>query len=157
MVRLFISVFCSFAIPTLLVWCYSLWSKGSRRKLPHWRSGMGLASITIIFASWSIQVFGLALFLSRVSWRGFQNIEWYFGHIEIYLLPLAPLLAVGFRGLPRLQVFTAGMLVWALTASLFTREDFSTLVSRLAGHVVPVPRCSIQLLNNRTAWNQQFN
>jgi hypothetical protein len=117
MVRLFISVSCSFAIPILLVWGYSLWNKGTRRELPQWRNGMGLASITLIFASWSIQVFGLALFLSRISWHGFQNIDWYFGHIEIYLLPLAPLLAVGFRGLPRLQVFTAGILVWVLAAS----------------------------------------
>jgi hypothetical protein len=55
--------------------------------------------------------------LGQQSWHGFQNIEWYFGHIEIYLLPLAPLLAVGFKGLSRLQVFTAGILVWVLTAS----------------------------------------
>ena len=117
MVRLFTSLSCIFAIPTLLVWGYSLWNKGSRRELPHWRNGMGLASITLIFANWSIQVFGLALSLSRVSWHGFPNIEWYWGHIEIYLLPIAPLLAVGFKGLPRLQVFAAGILVWVLTAS----------------------------------------
>src|SRR5258706_5592502 len=118
MPRLFTSVFCSFAIPTLLVWGYSLWNKGIRRGLPHWRNGLGLASITLILASWSIQVFGLVLFLGRVSWHGFQNIEWYLGHIEIYTLPLAPLLALGFKGLPRLQRFTAGILVRVFTASL---------------------------------------
>jgi hypothetical protein len=117
MFGLFTSVFCSFAIPTLLVWGYSLWSKSSRRELPHWRNGMGLASITLIFTSWSIQVFGLVLFQSRVSWHGFQNIEWYFRYIELYLLPLAPLLAIGFKGPPRLQVFTAGILMCVLAAA----------------------------------------
>jgi hypothetical protein len=117
MVRLFTSLLCIFATPTLLVWGYSLWNKGSRRELPHWRNGMGLASITLIFANWSIQVLGLVLSLSRVSWHGPQNIDWYLEHIEIYVLPLAPLLAVGFKGLPRVQVFTAGILVWVLTAS----------------------------------------
>ena len=77
MVRLFISVFCSLAIPTLLVWAYSLWNKSNRRELPHWRNGMGLASITIIFASWSIQLLGLALFLSHVNMQSSQNFEWF--------------------------------------------------------------------------------
>jgi hypothetical protein len=117
MIRLLTSVFCILAIPTLLVWGYSLWNEGSRRVLPHWRNAMGLASITLILAIWSIQVFSLVLSLSHVSWHGSQDIKWYCGQIEIYLLPLAPLLAVGFKGLPRLQVFTAGILVWVLTAS----------------------------------------
>jgi hypothetical protein len=118
MVRLFISMLCSLAIPTLLVWAYSLWNKGNRRELPHWRNGMALASITIIFGSWSIQLLGLVLFLSRVNMQGSQNFSWFLMGVEIYLLPLAPLLAFGFRGLPRLQVFTAGILVWMLEASL---------------------------------------
>ena len=118
MVRQFISVFCSLAVPTLLVWAYSLWKKGSRRELPHWRNGMGLASVTFTFASWSIQVSGLVVFLSRINWHGFQSIDWYLMYIELYLLPLAPLFAIGFKGLPRLQVFTAGILVWVLAASL---------------------------------------
>jgi hypothetical protein len=104
--------------PALLVWAYFLWNNGSRRELPHWRNGLGLASVTFIFASWSIQVFGLALFLSRINWNGYQSIEWYLGHVEIYLLPLAPLFAIGFKGHPRLQVFTAGTLAWAREASL---------------------------------------
>jgi hypothetical protein len=113
-----IALFCILAIPTLLLWAYWLWAKGNRRELPHWRNGMELASIILAFASWSIQLSGLVLFLSRVNWNGFQNFGWYWGHVEIYVLPLAPLLALGFKGLPRLQVFTAGMLSWALTASL---------------------------------------
>jgi hypothetical protein len=85
MVRQFISVFCSLAVPTLLVWAYSLWKKGSRRELPHWRNGMGLASVTFTFASWSIQVSGLVVFLSRINWHGFQSIDWYLMYIEFYL------------------------------------------------------------------------
>jgi hypothetical protein len=119
MVRLFTFVFCSLTIPILLVWSYSLWNKGSRRELPRWRNGIGLASINFIFAIWSIQVVSLILFLSRVSWLGFQNFEWYLDHIAINLFPLVLLFAaVAFKGLPRLLVFTAGILVWVLTASL---------------------------------------
>jgi hypothetical protein len=39
------------------------------------------------------------------------------GHIEIYTLPLAPLLALGWKGIPRLQIFGAGIFAWVLTAS----------------------------------------
>lgn len=120
MVRVFTSIFCSFAIPTLLIWGYSSWNKGSRRELPHWRNGIGLASITLILASWSIQVFALVVFLTR-SWYGFQSIHRYLQGVEMYLLPLAPLLAIALKGLPRLQVFTAGVLAWALaTAFVYT-------------------------------------
>lgn len=38
--------------------------------------------------------------------------------IEIYLLPLAPLLALALRGVPRLQVVAAGIPVWVLAATL---------------------------------------
>jgi hypothetical protein len=76
--------------------------------------GRGLASITLIFASWSIQVLGLLLSLSRESWHSFQTIQWYLDGIDMYLVPLGPLLAIAFKGLPRLQVFTAGILVWLL-------------------------------------------
>jgi hypothetical protein len=117
MVRLFISMFCGLAIPALLVSAYSRWNNGCRRELPHWRDGVGLASVAFIFASWSIQLVGLVLLLTHINLQGSQNFAWYWMHIEIYLLPLAPLLALGFRGLPRLQVFTAGILVWVLTAT----------------------------------------
>jgi hypothetical protein len=109
---------CSLATPVLLVWGYSLWNKRSRKELPQWRNGMGLASITFIFASWVIQVAGLVMVLSRIYWQGFENIDWYVGRVEVYLLPLAPFFTIGFKGLPRLQVFTAGILVWVLEASL---------------------------------------
>jgi hypothetical protein len=109
---------CSLAIPILLVWGFSLWNTRSRKELPHWRNGMGLASITFIFASWVIQVAGLAMFLSRIYWQGFQNIDSYLDYLEIYLLPLALFFAIGFKGVPRLQVFLAGILVWVLAASL---------------------------------------
>src|SRR5258708_40295635 len=95
--RLFTSALCGLAIPTLLVWAYSHWVKGNRRELPHWRNGMGLASITLIFAGWSIQLFGLILLVGHVNWPGLQNFGWYWGHIEIYLLP-APLLALALKG-----------------------------------------------------------
>jgi hypothetical protein len=64
-----------------------------------------------------MQLFSLALLLNRVTWHGFQAFEWYWGYIEIYLLPLALMLALGFRGVARLQAFAAGILVWVLTAS----------------------------------------
>ena len=117
MVRLFTSVFCSFAILILVVWGYSLRMRGSHRELPHWRDSIGLTSIILILANWSVELFGWALFFSRVNWPGFENFGWYWGHIEIYTLPLAPLLALGWKGIPRLQIFGAGIFVWVLTAS----------------------------------------
>jgi len=118
MPRPFFSAFCSLTIPILLLCAYTLWNKRSRRELPHWRNGAGLVSIALIFVSWSIQLFDWAFFLIRINWQDYPSLDWYSGSIEIYLLPLAPLLALAFKGLPRLQVLTAGMLVWALAASL---------------------------------------
>ena len=117
MVRIFTFVFCTLAIPTLLVWGYSLWNRGGRKELPHWRNGMGLAAITLIFAGWSIQLLGLVLSLSRINSQGFQNFGWYWGYIEIYTLLLAPLLALAWKGPPRLQIFAAGVFLYLLAAS----------------------------------------
>jgi len=58
MAGVFPTIFCTFAIPTLLVWGYSRWNKGSRREQPHYHNGMGLASIPLTLASWPIRVFG---------------------------------------------------------------------------------------------------
>lgn len=117
MARLIISVFCTLAVPILLVPAYSLWHK-DRHQVPHWRNGAGLASITFIVVSWSLQLFDLVRVLDRVNWQPSQNFEWYSGSIELYFLPLGPLLALAFRGLTRLQVLPAGLLVWELAASL---------------------------------------
>jgi len=64
-----------------------------------------------------MQLFALILFFSHFDWPDFQSFGWYGGHVEIYLLPLAPLLALALKGLPRLQVFAAGILLNVLAAS----------------------------------------
>jgi hypothetical protein len=117
MVRLFTSVFCTLATPILVVWGYSLSVRESHRELPHWRNSMGLTSIILILANWSVELLGWALFLSRVNWPGFDNFGWYWWCIEIYTLPLALLLALGWKGIPRLQIFGAGIFAWVLTVS----------------------------------------
>jgi hypothetical protein len=117
MTRPWTFVFCSLAIPVLLVWAWALWTKRTRRELPHWRNGLGLAAITLIFAGWSFEIIGLFLFMTRVNWRGFRAFGWYWDHIEIYLFILNPLLALAWKGVPRLQVFVAGILFWVLVAS----------------------------------------
>jgi len=43
---------------------------------------------------------------------------WYWGQIEIYALPLAPPLSLAWKGVPRLQIFSAGIFLWLLTSSL---------------------------------------
>jgi len=117
MVRLLTSVFCTLAIPILVVWGYSLWVRGSHREVPHWRNSMGLTSIILILANWSVELFGWTLFFSRVNWPGFENFGRYWGHIEIYTLPLVPLLALGWKDIPRLQIFGAGIFARVLTVS----------------------------------------
>ena len=115
--RPLIFVFCILAVPVLLVWACTVWTRRTRLELPHWRNGLGLASITLIFAGWSFQLLGLILFLTRVNWPGFQNFWWYWFQVQIYLFVLSPLLALALKGLPRLQVFVAGILLYLLVGS----------------------------------------
>ena len=117
MSRLLTSVFCSLAIPTLLVWVYIRWTRGIRRELPHWRNGVGLASITIISVGWLYEVVAWIHSLSELNLASFYSFVWYAEYIEIYFLLPAPLLALAFKGSPRLQVFTAAILLNVLAAS----------------------------------------
>jgi hypothetical protein len=100
-----------------IVWGSLLWVRDTHRKLPHWRNGVGLTSIILILAGWSVNVLGVALLVSRVRWPGFENFGWYWGYIEIYTLPLAPLLSLAWKGVPRLQIFSAGIFLCLLTSS----------------------------------------
>src|ERR1700676_345738 len=85
MVRLCTCVFCTLAIPILAVWGYSLWVRGSHRELSHWRNSMGLTSIILILANWSVELFGWALFLSRVNWPGSRELRMVLGsHPDLY-------------------------------------------------------------------------
>jgi hypothetical protein len=52
-----------------------------------------------------------------MNWPGFQNFEWFAAHIEIYVTVVAPPLALALKGLPRLQLFTAGILLNVLMGS----------------------------------------
>ena len=80
---------------------------------------MGLASITIIFVGWLYQVLAWIHSLSGLNLASFYAFMWYAEYIEIYFVLPAPLLALALKGLPRLQVFTAAILLHVLTASFF--------------------------------------
>jgi hypothetical protein len=78
---------------------------------------MGLASFTLISAAWSYELCAWILSWSRMNWPGFQNFAWFAAHIEIYVTVVAPPLALALKGLPRLQLFTAGILLNVLMGS----------------------------------------
>jgi hypothetical protein len=111
-------MFCGAAIPSLLIWACVTWQKRLRGDLPHWRNGLGLASFTLIFAAWAVEFLELILALNRVEWRGFQNFSTDWLYVQIYIVLAAPFLALALKGLPRIQVFTAGILLYVFGASL---------------------------------------
>jgi hypothetical protein len=117
MSRLLTSLFCSLAIPTLLIWAYIRWTRGIRRELPHWRNGAGLASITIISVCWLYEVLAWIHSLSGLNLTSFYAFVWYAEYIELYLILPAPWLALALKGLPRVQVLTAGILLNVLIVS----------------------------------------
>jgi hypothetical protein len=70
----------------------------------------------MIFAGWLFQFIALIVVLTRMNSPMFQNVGWYWFHIQLYLLPVAPLLALALKGIPRVQVFTAAIILHALIA-----------------------------------------
>ena len=102
-------------IPTLTALACTRWWRVTRQELPHWRNGMGLASIVIVAANWSFQVLLCTLFFIRPYSTSFHNPDWV--ALQLYSSLAAALLAMALKGSPRFQLIAAGVLMVAFVRS----------------------------------------
>ena len=86
------------ATPAFVGLAYLRWVKGTRRELPSWRNGMGLASMVIISGLWLFQTTTVVVWLLRIE----------FGLLlpAIYFWIALPL-ACALKGAPRLLMVAA--------------------------------------------------
>jgi hypothetical protein len=98
------------------VLAYRGWAKTARPQLPLWRSGIGIASITITLANWLFVLLIALLNFIDTRWTNFLDGTW----INCLILSLlaAALLAVIMPGTTRLYGTAAGisMLAFWLTS-----------------------------------------
>ena len=98
------------AIPCLAILAYRGWIKGLRHELPHWRSGLGIASIVVTFLSWASTC--ILLLIDRIGINtDFLSVDW---TTPIALLALAGTsLAIALKGASRIEAIVAGILMAA--------------------------------------------
>jgi hypothetical protein len=111
--RLAIAASTCVAIPILVAIAYLGWNRASRRDLPHWRNGAGLASMFIIFALWLVQATRWFLLSKLQRFSGFLGPDWL--EVETFLPAYyaypALLLAFALKEIPRLQMIGAWFLL----------------------------------------------
>jgi hypothetical protein len=107
---LFALILC-LAIPILASLAYIRWWRVTRQELPHWRNGVGLASLVIVSANWSFDVALYILPSIRPHSTSFYNPDWL--ALQLYSSLAAVLLAMALKGSPRLQTIAAGALMVA--------------------------------------------
>jgi hypothetical protein len=115
--RLAVETSTCIAIPILVILAYLGWRKVIRRELPPWRNSVGLASMFIVFALWLIQTTRWTLLSVNREFTGFLGADW--REVETFLPAFyaypALLLALAWKGIPRLQMIA----VWLLLALFY--------------------------------------
>src|SRR5882757_3606624 len=117
MVRPFTFALCGALVPVFLAWAYFARVQQANRSIPIWRSGLGWTGFTLICANWFLQIFSILILLMHGQIRLPQQFESFRLGMQIYILPSSLLLALAWKGLPRLHVATAAIFMWALIAS----------------------------------------
>jgi len=113
MTRLLLAVTSCTAIPILVALAYLKWKRTVRRELLPWRNGAGLAAIVIVFALWLIQTAHWGAMALHGKFAGFlgtnlTEAEWLLPAFYAYA---ALLLAFALKGIPRLQIIAAWLLL----------------------------------------------
>jgi len=108
---------CLLVVPALLICAYFGCSRNAELTLSRLRNGVGLASFVLILVNWLFVISRMLLFQIHAKWVGFEEFSRYWMWFEVYLLPLTLLLAFTWKGLSRLQLLAAGILMWGLFAS----------------------------------------
>src|SRR5262245_49998073 len=110
-IRLSIAVVTCAAIPLLVVPAYVHWKRTTRRELPAWRNGAGLASILIILTLWLLQATRWAAMSVNSNLLGLlDRIQFETFLPALYAFAALPL-AFGLKGIPRLQIIAAWFFV----------------------------------------------
>jgi len=96
----------TFGVPVLLVLAYRGWVLRTRPNLPQWRNGLGLTALVLAALCWTWYVLGvcdlglpsLPLFLDLTAFAVLGTV-------------VSVLLALAWRGIPRLQAIGASLLL----------------------------------------------
>ena len=103
------------AIPILVIVACARWMGVSRRELPQWRNGIGLASIVVVSTEWFL--YTAMWMLSSVSFQltRFYDATWMQMYFDLAALPLA----LALKGVPRLLMVAAWFLIQVYRGSFF--------------------------------------
>jgi len=104
-------------IPILVTVACGRWTRISRRELPHWRNGIGLASIVVVSTEWFL--YTAIWMLSSVSFQltRFYDATWM--QMQMYFDLAALPLAFALKGVPRLLMVAAWFLIQVYRGSFF--------------------------------------
>ncbi len=100
------------ATPALVGLASVRWTKGIRQEMPHWRNGMGLASIVITSAFWLFQMARwLMLSMNRDLTAPYGDLREFELFLPAFFVYPALLLACALQGTPRLLMIAAWVAV----------------------------------------------
>jgi hypothetical protein len=103
-------------VPALVVLAYRDWSRKLRLTLARWRNYVGLASLALSFANWSLWVLVVTGTLMNLRFPPF-----FYSMEGVESLALAgfaaSVLGLGLKGASRIQAMAAGILMAALLIS----------------------------------------
>jgi len=117
MVRPFTFALCGTLVPLFLAWAYFARVQQTSRSISIRRRGLGWIAFALICANWFLQICSILIFLLRGQIGLPTQLESFRLGMQIYILPSSLLLALAWKGLPRLHVATAAIFMWGLFAS----------------------------------------
>jgi hypothetical protein len=114
-----VALLCCVAIPALVVLAYTYWAKITRRDLPHWRNALGLISILVISVDWLFQTAVWVFYALNVAAPIPSTTAWAATHLEIYYLAFAIPSSFLLKGVPRIFLIAAWLLMSVYNAHFF--------------------------------------
>ena len=106
-----VAVICCITIPVLVLLAYIYWTKITRRTLSHWRNALGLISMLVLSGLWPFQTSLWILYSVNVAASRISSAAEVGMHLEIYYLPVGMASTLFLKGLPRVLLISAWLIM----------------------------------------------